>query len=192
MADEKITELPQMTTAVGTDRIPIVDDPGGSPETQYIEVEDLVVSIAASAAEITAGTETKKVVTPDTLAGSGYGMRTWEADLCGSSAVTTSDKQYFRVPSWMDGWNVVAVAAMCKVASTSGAVTLTLKNGATSMLSTNITIDQNEYDTTTAATAAVIDTANDDVATGDQLELACSGAGTGATYVIGSVTFQAP
>ena len=192
MADEKITAIPQMTTAIGTDILPIVDDPGVSPETQYIEVEDFVVSIAASAAEITAGTETKKVVTPDTLAGSGYGMRTALVELCSSYPLTTSDKRYFRVPSWMNGWNLVEVAAMCKVASTSGAITLTIKNGATSMLSTNITIDANEYDTLTAATAAVIDTSQDDVATGEQIEFACTGAGTGATFVMVSATFQAP
>jgi hypothetical protein len=39
------------------------------------------------------------------------------------------------------------------------------------MLSTVITIDSGETDTSTAAAAAVIDTANDDVATGDRIRI---------------------
>ena len=89
----------------------------------------------------------------------------------------------------MDGWKLIAVAAMVKGASSSGAVTLTVKNGATSMLSTNITIDVSEYDTLTAATPAVIDATEDDVATGDQIEAACTGAGTGVTYCVVELIF---
>ena len=39
------------------------------------------------------------------------------------------------------------------------------------MLSTKLTIDSAETDSATAATAAVIDTANDDVATGDRIRI---------------------
>ena len=39
------------------------------------------------------------------------------------------------------------------------------------MLSTVMTIDTTETDTSTAATPAVIDTANDDVATGDKISI---------------------
>ena len=106
--------------------------------------------------------------------------------------MTTSDKAYARIPAILNGCDLVAVAAMCKGASSSGAVTLTVKNGSTSMLTTNITLDVSEYDTLTAATPAVIDTANDNVATGAQIEVACSGAGTGVTYLIVELTFMLP
>lgn len=41
MADSKITELGSNTTPIGTDIIPIVDDPGGTPVTQKITLANL-------------------------------------------------------------------------------------------------------------------------------------------------------
>lgn len=41
MADLKITELTENTTPIGTDLIPIVDDPGGTPSTQKITLANL-------------------------------------------------------------------------------------------------------------------------------------------------------
>jgi hypothetical protein len=146
----------------------------------------------ATAAETTTGTDATRAVTPDGLAGSAYGKRTVEVQLNDDTPLTTSAKAYFRIPSWMNGWNLVEVAAACKVASSSGTPTFTVKNGATSMLSTNLTIDAGETDSKDATTAAVIDTAEDDVATGDLIEVACSVAGTGVTRAIVEATFQAP
>lgn len=125
-------------------------------------------------------------------AGGGLTIHTVQVALNGSTALTTEDKGYFRIPSTYNGQNLVSVAAMCKVASTSGTPTFTIKNGATSMLSTDLTIDVNETDSSTATTAAVIDTANDGVATGDQIEIACSVAGTGVTYAVVEMQFQTP
>lgn len=42
MADEKITALPENTTPLGTDIIPIVDDPGGSPINKKITISNLI------------------------------------------------------------------------------------------------------------------------------------------------------
>lgn len=145
----------------------------------------------AIASEVTTGTSNTIAVTPDALAGSDYGKRVVQVQLNDSTALTTSAKAYFRVPSCMNGWNLVGVAAMCVGASSSGTVTFTVKNGATSMLSTNLTIDATETDSSTA-TAAVIDTAEDDIATSNQIEVACSGAGTGVTYAVVELTFQLP
>jgi hypothetical protein len=44
MADAKITALGANTTPLGTDIIPIVDDPGGTPVTQKITLTDLGVT----------------------------------------------------------------------------------------------------------------------------------------------------
>jgi hypothetical protein len=117
---------------------------------------------------------------------------TVEVPINGSVALTTSDKAYLRVPSTINGYNLIGVAAMCVGASSGGTVTFTVKKGATSMLSTNLTIDAGEYDSSTAAVPAVIDTSHDDVATGNQIEVACSGAGTGVTYASVQLQFQAP
>ena len=102
--------------------------------------------------------------------------------LNGATALTTGDKAYYRVPSKLNGGTLAAVAAACKVASSSGAVTLAVKIGSTSMLTTNITLDETETDTLTAATPAVIDTAHDDLATGNLIEISVVGAGTGVTF----------
>ena len=150
---------------------------------------EVLLSGVASVAETSAGTELSKTVTPNSLAASKRGERIIEVPLNAGTALTTADKAYARIPSTMDGWKLIAVAAMVKGASSSGAVTLTVKNGATSMLSTNITIDVNEFDTLTAVTPAVIDATQDDVNTGDQIEVACSGAGTGVTYAVAELIF---
>ena len=47
MADEKITALTELTTVAAADIIPIVDDPGGSPETKFITVANLFGSYPA-------------------------------------------------------------------------------------------------------------------------------------------------
>jgi hypothetical protein len=77
---------------------------------------------------------------------------------------------FFRVPAWMNGFNVTAVAAANGTAGTgTGATTIQLRNvtQAADILSTALTIDSTETDSSTAATPAVINTAEDDLATGD-------------------------
>lgn len=106
-------------------------------------------------------------------------------------AITTGDgKAYFRVPSTLDGMDLLAVAASLSTVSSSGAVTVQIRNAtqAMDMLSTPITIDQSETDTLTAATPAVIDMYAI-VSTGDQLYIDCDGAGTGAKGLIIELQF---
>lgn len=102
--------------------------------------------------------------------------------LNGAIDLAVTDLAYFRIPAKISGSTLYSVAAHCKDASSSGAVELAVKNGATSMLTTNITIDQGEWDSSTAAVAAVIDAAHDDVATGDFIEISVVSAGVGVTY----------
>ena len=110
--------------------------------------------------------------------------------LNGSVPLVNGDKAYLRVPAKLNGATIVSVAAACKDPSTSGAVKLSVKNGATNVLSTNITLDRAETDTLTAAVPAVIDTNHDDVATGDFIEVAVVSAGTGVTYCGVEITFR--
>lgn len=108
----------------------------------------------------------------------------------GSVALVNGDKAYLRIPAKLNGATIVAVAAACKDPSTSGVVQISIKNGATNVLSTNLTLDQAENDTLTAAVPAVIDTAHDEVATGNFIEVAVVSAGTAVTYCGVEITFR--
>jgi hypothetical protein len=91
----------------------------------------------------------------------------------GTSTATGDGKAFFRVPSELNGMNLVGVAANVYTAGTTGTTDVQIRNVTDSadMLSTKITIDSTETDTATAATAAVIDTAKDDVVTADKLAI---------------------
>lgn len=151
----------------------------------------------ATIAETTTGTDAARAVTPDGLAGSDYGKRVVQVlvtDPNGSALTTGDGKMYVRINSVLNGYNLVAVAASVTTVSSSGIPTFQIANvtDAVDMLSTKLTIDANEYDSMTAAAAAVIDATKDDVATGDQLRIDCDVAGTGAKGVVVDLTFQAP
>jgi hypothetical protein len=103
-----------------------------------------------------------------------------------TTAITAGTaKVTFRMP-W--GMTVTAVRASLTTASTSGAVTVDINDGGTTIISTKLTIDQDEKTSTTAATPAVIS----DSALADDAEITIDidGAGTGAkglkVYLIGT------
>lgn len=138
---------------------------------------DYVAINAATASDVNTGTATDSAVTPDALAGSN--AFTKEVALLvfdDSQDVATGDGAgdlFFRVPSTFNGMNLVAVAAAVQTAGTTGTTDIQIHNvtDTADMLSTVITIDSAETDSSTAATAAVINTATDDVATGDILRI---------------------
>lgn len=151
----------------------------------------------ATAAETSAGSDATRGVTPDGLAGSNFGKRTIEIAVSdpNGDAITTGDlKAYIRIPAEYNGMNLVTVAAHVTTASSSGAITVQIRNvtDTQDMLSTEITIDESETDTDTAETAAVIDTDHDDVATSDIIAVDIDGAGTGAKGLLVALTFQLP
>jgi len=152
----------------------------------------------AIASEVNTGTDATRAVTPDALAGSNLGIRYVQCALNGTTALTTSEKCYFRVPAALTGMNLVSVAASVGTgaagSSSSGTPTFTVKNVTDNqqMLSTSLTVDANEYTSATAATAAVINTTYDDVATDDLIEVAVTTAGTGVTYAVVTLGFQLP
>lgn len=131
----------------------------------------------ATIAETNTGTDTARVVTPDGLAGSNYGTAVVPLIVFddGTDCATGDGAGdiWFRVPSILNGFDLVGVAACCQTAGTTGTMDIQIHNvtQAADMLTTKITIDSAETDSSTAATAAVIDTANDDVATGDQIRI---------------------
>ncbi len=122
-------------------------------------------------------------------------VKTAEFQLNGSTALTTSDKAYVRIPEYMEGWTLTAAAARSG-SSTSGSPTFTLKRNSASsvtqvsLLNNVITIDASEIDSSTSASAVSIATLNI-VHSGDHIEGACSAAGTGVTYAVIEATFRA-
>ncbi len=108
-------------------------------------------------------------------------------------SLTTGDgKMYFVIPAALNGMNLIAAAAHVYTASSGAAPTIQIYNAtkAQDMLSTRITIDANEKDSKDAATPAVIDTAKDDVATGDELRIDVDVAGTGTKGLEVRLTFH--
>jgi hypothetical protein len=120
----------------------------------------------------------------------------------GGSAITTGDgTACFRVPALLNGHNLVSVGASVSAVSSSGIPTVQLRRmrltnattqSAADMLTTKLTIDASEFDSKDATAAAVIDTSNDDVETGDQINVDIDVAGTGAKGLVVTMTFEAP
>lgn len=178
----------QGTTHADTSWICTVD-PGGTLETTDITWGSLgaVYSSAttttegvielATTAEVDTGTDTSRAVVPDALAGSIFGTSIVQLlvfdDATDCATGDGAGDLWFRVPSTLNGMDLVGVAASCQTAGTTGTMDVQVHNvtQAADMLSTKITIDSAETDSSTAATPPVIDTANDDVATGDQIRI---------------------
>lgn len=90
-----------------------------------------------------------------------------------TDTATGDGKAFFRVPEELNGMNLTGVAASVYTAGTTNTTDVQLRNKTDSvdMLSTKLTVDSGETDTSTAATAPVIDTTKDDVATGDVIAI---------------------
>jgi hypothetical protein len=100
-----------------------------------------------------------------------------------ATTITTGDgKAIICVPSAFNGLDLTDADAFVTTVSSSGLPTVQLRNitQTADMLSTRITIDVSEFTSYTAAAAPVIDTGNDDVATGDLIAVDVDVAGTGA------------
>lgn len=114
-----------------------------------------------------------------------------------ATTITTGDgKRKVPIPSSLNGHNIVGVTGWVATASASGAVSVAIRRdrggSAVDVLSTNLTIDASEKTSTTAATAAVINTSNDDLETDDWLYFDVDGAGTTAVGLIVGIRTQKP
>ncbi len=110
-----------------------------------------------------------------------------------TDAVATGDgAAFFMVPAIMNGLNLIAVKAGHAVTG-AGALNVQVRRrrsgSSVDMLSTALTVDTTEEDSSTAATAAVINTSNDDLATNDKIFIDVDGAsaalGTMVTLTFG-------
>jgi len=110
---------------------------------------------------------------------------------------TTGDgKHYWHIPASMNGMDLVGVHAEVITAGITGTLTVQIANVTDSvdMLSTAITIDTTETGSDTAATAAVINTSNDGVATNDviRVDVDAIHSGTAAKGLIVTLDFRIP
>jgi hypothetical protein len=112
------------------------------------------------------------------------------------STATGDGKAFFRVPMGLNGMNLTGVNMTVYTAGTTGTTDVQIRNKTDSvdMLSTKLTIDSGETDTSTAATPAVIDTSKDDVATGDVLciDVDAVHSGTAAKGLYVELRFELP
>lgn len=101
-----------------------------------------------------------------------------------STAATTGDgKVIFFIPPEYDELILKAAYAYVTTVSSSGALTIQVRNVTNSqdMLTTAITIDAGEFSSLTAATAPVISLTTSLVRSGDRVAIDVDGAGTGTT-----------
>ena len=105
-----------------------------------------------------------------------------------------NDVYRFTIPANVGGMNLVDADAAVYTASSSGTPTVMVHNltDTSDMLSTAITIDANETDSTTAATPPVINAAEDDVVEGDVIRVDIDAAGTGTKGLSLRLGFQKP
>lgn len=197
-SSSKVVQDPANATATATaSKIPIAD--GSAKLDTWIT--DATTSAKgkvelAVASEVNTGTSEALAVTPDALAGSTLGKRVVQIKVIDdATALTSGDgKAYIVIPSELNGMNLVDAGAMVSTVSSSGTPTYQIHNVTDSqdMLSTRITIDANENTSYTAATAPVINTSYDDVATGDILRIDKDVAGTGEKGDTIMLSFQLP
>lgn len=103
------------------------------------------------------------------------------------TTLTTGDGQDTEpIPSELDGMILIDADAYVDTASTSGLPEIAIYNltDSVDMLSTLITIDENEKDSYTATTPAIVNTDNDDVVSGDILRVDIDTAGNAKGLVI--------
>ncbi len=131
----------------------------------------------ASSAEINTGTEDNKYITPDSLAGSNLGTKPvqqycveWETSLTVKDGIG-----YIEIPAECNGMNLISARARVGTAGVTGNTTFDIYNvtDSHSMLSSAISIASGA----TSGTGTV-DTAHDDVATGDIIRIDCDSIST--------------
>jgi hypothetical protein len=110
-----------------------------------------------------------------------------------TEAITTANIGQLLITDDLNGLNLVDAVAAVVGAATTGAIEVAVFNytqAAVEMLTTRITIDATETSSYTAATQPVIDTANDDVATGDIILVQVTDDADGlATGIVVTLTF---
>ena len=137
------------------------------------KIENQNVPMAATIAQVSAGTNDETFVTPKGLAGSIMGKK-YMQQLISSGVMATGDSRWgFCIPSGFNGMKLVDVILWAGIAGTTNTATVQIRNATTSadMLTTRVSLDSGEKTSLTATTPFVIDTNNDDVTAGDLIAI---------------------
>ncbi len=171
----------------------------GIPATLLDTKGDLIAASAADTpAKLVAGANGKYLVTDSAQSTGLKYLLTKDIEVKAfddATVITTGDgKIIFMIPTALGGCDLTAAASFVTTVSSSGLPTVQIRNvtQAADMLTTKITIDVSEFTSYTAATPPVIDTGNDDVATGDLIAIDVDVAGTGAKGLGVVLTFTLP
>lgn len=151
----------------------------------------------ATAAEVNTGTDATRAASPDTLAGSNFGIRYMQVVAFDytTDCATGDGKAYLVIPPALNGMNLVSVHGRAITAGTTGTMDVQIRNvtDTQDMLSTKLTWDSTEAGTDSAATPAVINASYDDVATNDLLAVDVDAVQTTAAKgMIITLGFQLP
>ena len=191
MADTKISAFTALTAPATTDVVPIVDDPGGTPLSRKVTVQNLVGYAVTTAGDILYATAARTLArlakgTANQVLRMNSGATAPEWGLSLSvryvqmvvTEFTTTNavgngQFYLHIPPELNGLNLTYVHGENITAGTTGVETVQIHNltQTADMLSTELTIDSGETGSDTAAAPAVIDEAEDDVATNDVLRI---------------------
>lgn len=192
--DDGLVVLPRLTLATFGDNLPLLTGnedkflrvKGDASGVEWVEPGEIE---GVPEAPQDGGTYARKdaawVIPPATLTVA-------VTDPNGEALTMVNGAVFYRVPSTLNGFKLVAVAAALSAQSSSGVVGVQVRNvtAAANILSTVLTIDANETDSSTAATPAVIDPAANGVATANLLRIDITAAGTAAKGLIVELQFQ--
>lgn len=100
----------------------------------------------------------------------------------------------FFIPAELNGYDLISAYGAIKVVSTTGRPTIQIRNvtDGADMLVNKITLDSGEKTSYTSDTAFSIDTANDCVATGNEIAIDVDSAGTGTEDLYVILSFRKP
>jgi hypothetical protein len=166
---------------------------GGAPaDTDQFFINDSGISKSVTALNVIKMLETDRSmeVHPNNLPADGQKSASFIL-FDDSEDVSTGDGAgdlFWRVPSILNGWNIVEVAAAHQTAGTgTGSETTDIQvyrkrlgASAVAVLTTEITIDEDDTDSSQAAASYSINTSNDDLATGDLIWFYVTGVTSGA------------
>jgi len=150
-----------------------------------------IISSKLGDTAVTTGKINANAVTADKMSDSNILSRILEIHVTDTTLAVGDTAATFFIPAELNAFDLIKAEACVKVADTAGIPTIQIRNvtDAADMLTTKITIDSGEKTSYTAATASVIDTGNDSVATGDEIAIDIdSGTSAEDLYVI--LTFK--
>jgi hypothetical protein len=149
------------------------------------------------ASEVTTGTSTTLAITPDSLAGSNYGIKYISVVVFATDTdVAIGDgKAFFHIPPGVNGMNLVYAHGAVYTAGTTNSTTVQVHNltQTADMLTALIEIETTEVGSDTSDPGVTIDTANDDVATNDRIRIDVDSVSTTAPLgLVITLGFQLP